>query len=316
MRRPKAFLIPLAMITIYLQVGCTSIPLLGGDGSLDYRQRLQQQELRAEASRLERVGSEIYSVEQRLAAGRDAERRGERHRALWHYLEAYRSDPKSADAALHLGRYYVYEEPERAASIFASVADREPSIAEAHAGLALARLVQGRTNEAQASVRRAIELNPELPSARATAGVIYSMLGQSEEALHHIERALESRPRDSKGLNNMGVANMVAGNFEDAEAAFRAAILENPEDRVAYNNLGLALGRQGRIDEATDAFRRFGSKRAILNNLGFVHYLNADYDRAAALFLRAVDTDDDGALETVIRNLQLAVRATQAAESP
>ena len=74
--------------------------------------------------------------------------------------------------------------------------------------------------------------------------------------------------------------------------------------------LGLALGRQERYREAKRAFTQANDKKAAANNLGWVYYLNGDYERALRWYEFALLQPGDGQL-TILENIETASRALE-----
>ena len=96
--------------------------------------------------------------------------------------------------------------------------------------------------------------------------------------------------------------------------AFQQAALQQNRDPAVFNNLGLALGRMEYYDDALKAFQRGGSEQAAHNNLGYVSFLNGDYERAIAEYERALLVSGDQKLP-VLRNLRAAQRAVKDREA-
>ena len=294
------------LISLVGLTGCsTLIPGYGDSRERRYRRELQAQREREAASHAEVPAAE-RTTESLIAEGDRKLAEGDRRLALLNYLEARRISPDDPEALNRIGYYYVIEDPEQAAAIFAGVINRYEDSADAHAGLGLARFAQGRYDDARASFERAEQIDGSLPAALDALGVIHAIDDDSTSSLEYAQRAFQANPRDAPIANNLGVAYLQQSEFQRAEEAFRAAILLDPSDPALYNNLGYALGRLGRYDEATAAFRRYGDDGAIHNNLGYVYYLNGDIKESIRHFeiaMRSVEPDDR---IRVLQNLRAA----------
>jgi Flp pilus assembly protein TadD len=294
------------LISLVGLTGCsTLIPGYGDSRERRYRRELQAQRERESASRSEVPAAE-RTTESLIAEGDRKLAEGDRRLALLNYLEARRISPDDPKALNRIGYYYVIEDPEQAAAIFAGVINRYEDSADAHAGLGLARFAQGRYDDARASFERAEQIDGNLPAALDALGVIHAIDDDSTASLEYAQRAFQANPRDAPIANNLGVAYLQQSEFQRAEETFRAAILLDPSDPALYNNLGYALGRLGRYDEATAAFRRYGDDGAIHNNLGYVYYLNGDIEESIRHFeiaMRSVEPDDR---IRVLQNLRAA----------
>ena len=78
------------------------------------------------------------------------------------------------------------------------------------------------------------------------------------------------------------------GEFGAAAEALEQPARLQPRDAAVWNNLGVARGRLGRYDAALAAFRKAGAELSAQNNLGYVHYLNGDYDGALEVYEAAL----------------------------
>ncbi|MHC4991895.1 MAG: tetratricopeptide repeat protein [Planctomycetota bacterium] len=103
---------------------------------------------------------------------------------------------------------------------------------------------------AEASIRRALELEPQNPFVLRCAGDLASSEGQFEEAIQHYGRAREQDPLSSAVHQRLGVIMHTAGRLEDAEEAFEK-VLELAPDRIGTrSHLATVLLAQGRTQEA------------------------------------------------------------------
>jgi len=163
----------------------------------------------------------------------------------------------------------------------------EPRCAIAHNNLGLILSDQGKTAEAIAEYRQAIELNPEALGARGNFGQVLGSLytnlgkalfvqGRTAEAVAAYRKALEIDPEVPEAHNNLGVALASQGQIKEAVAHYRQALKINPDYAQARSNLeavlggssrggeaasglvndGVALARQGRTEEAIALFRQ------------------------------------------------------------
>lgn len=117
-------------------------------------------------------------------------------------------------------------------------------------------LDEGRTAQAVACYRRALELKPDDEEACFNLGVAYARLGQLDEAERSYRAALEIFPDYVEARNNLGNVLTRQKRHADAEAEFDRALKIAPDDASAHNNLGRVLGEQGRIRDATSHFIR------------------------------------------------------------
>ncbi len=132
----------------------------------------------------------------------------------------------------------------------------EPRFAEAHTNLGNALLELGRLDEAEASCRRAIEIRLNYAEAHHSLGNALLARGQVHAAAASYRRALELQPNFADAHNHLGNALLDLGRLEEAEASYRRALTLNPEFGEAYNNLGALLRGIGQLEQAMACFRR------------------------------------------------------------
>jgi len=220
-------------------------------------------------------------------------------RALRHYRRAL---------ALDLGGWGLADHPEaatRAAWLHAVLGERSEAVAllrrlDDRLGVADARAVDlatllaldGREEEAVASLREALRLDPDLPAARDTlaraleqrgdlAGAIevrraavhendpsparesraraalaaaLMRAGRLGEAVDELERAAALTPADATVLNDLSVALYLAGRRDEAARWMRAAADADPDDPERWRRLGQMLTQMGWSEEAAAAF--------------------------------------------------------------
>lgn len=265
---------------------------------------------RTRAAAMDPAPPKRKTVEERLAEADRLLAEGNAGSALWSYVRAMEDDPKAVTPRARIGYVEVSRDPERAEAIFAEIVAQHPDSAEGHAGLGLARFAQNRIDGARTSLERAVALDPE--SARATywLAVVYALEGRADDAKRLSERAYALAPRDPRIVNNLGVTYLVANEFPRAEEKFREALLLEPHDPALHNNLGLALGRQRRYRAALDEFLRGGDEPAAHNNLGWVHYLNGEPERAIEQYEKSLALGGSDRLR-VVKNLQAAQAALE-----
>lgn len=77
-----------------------------------------------------------------------------------------------------------------------------------------------------------------------------------DEAIASFRNAIELDPKSAKAHNRLGQALRTQGKLDAAIACHRKAIELDPKSASAHNNLGYALEAQGKLDEAIACYRR------------------------------------------------------------
>ncbi|HJV97260.1 MAG TPA: tetratricopeptide repeat protein, partial [Albitalea sp.] len=122
---------------------------------------------------------------------------------------------------------------------------------------AIAWLVLGRRNAADAAFSAMLERWPHDAYALASRANLRAQLGRRDEALVDAQAMVAAHPRRSAAdWFNLAFLLEDAGRVADAERAFREALALDPKLDRAWYGLGLALIRLQRFDEAVAALKR------------------------------------------------------------
>ena len=109
---------------------------------------------------------------------------------------------------------------------------------------------KGEYKKAEASLRKAIELNPNWSEAHNNIGTIQKDLGKLNEAEASLRKAIELNPNSVNAHSNLGNVLRDLGKLNEAEASLRKAIELNPNSILGYVNLGNMFKSLGRLKEA------------------------------------------------------------------
>jgi TolB-like protein/Tfp pilus assembly protein PilF/predicted Ser/Thr protein kinase len=188
--------------------------------------------------------------------------------ALLHFGHAVELDPTYApahaalaDSYNQLGTVFVgtgspaHFRPRAAAAAIRAL-QIDPASAEAHAALGYVHHYEWRWDEAESSLRRAIELNPSYPLARIWYANLLMSLGRMEEAL---EQVLVGRDLDPYSLvinANVGWVLTSAGRAEEAVAHLQRTLDLDPAHVQSRARLVGALMAAGRLEEAREQAER------------------------------------------------------------
>lgn len=124
--------------------------------------------------------------------------------------------------------------------------DRQDA-ARANAELGMAYLQQGKTDRAESTLRRAVELNDGIAEAHSGLGLIAMQRGEFKSAAKYYRRALALQPDDPYTKNQYGVLLCRQGSYDEA-LELLAEVAENnryatPE--VAATNAGICAQTAG-----------------------------------------------------------------------
>lgn len=108
---------------------------------------------------------------------------------------------------------------------------------------------------AEASLRRAIEIDPGNPDYLHRLARVLLAMRRPVEAAEHLERAIEHGEPSAALHTELGQVRATIRQYPAAERAFRHALALAPSDEVAGNGLVHALVGQDRPDDALDEAR-------------------------------------------------------------
>jgi TolB-like protein/DNA-binding SARP family transcriptional activator/Flp pilus assembly protein TadD len=154
------------------------------------------------------------------------------------------------------GNYMVDDRAERLAAVEATAIKllaQAPNNAGVHYLMCAVQIRINRGAEAIAECERALELNPNLANAHAQIGFACLVNGRPEETQRHIREAIEASPRDTNMYIWMGfiaAAKLYSGADEEAVAWLRRTLEFNRSYGIAHFYLSAALELLGRRDDA------------------------------------------------------------------
>ena len=161
----------------------------------------------------------------------------------------------------------------------------DPQLADAH--VAMGRIHNSYDWDwaaADASFRRALELEPGHVLALRYAGLLAYTLGRWNEALDLVNKAIERDPLRPNAYNNLGYVLLAVGRDADAEAAFRKVMELDPGGASRHHAIGLALLLQGKTDAALGEMQQETDEGWRLSGLPLVfHALGRRTESDAAL---------------------------------
>ncbi len=131
------------------------------------------------------------------------------------------------------------------------------NLPEAYTAMGLSYFIWGKFEEASASSRKAIELDPDDFIAHWTLGRIHFSTGDLEKALGLFKRVIELKPGFFSAYSDLAQTCEGLGRTEEAQVARRQVLellpnylLQNPDDARARMYYALALVINGQNDDA------------------------------------------------------------------
>lgn len=126
-------------------------------------------------------------------------------------------------------------------------------LSSTHTSLALIQfLIDRNWPEAQKSLERAIQLDPNNADAYLRYGYFLITVGRFDEALEKLNRARELNPLSPICQTNIGMAYMFARKYPEAIDQLERTAAENPQFSLTQWLLGLSLEESGDVARAFD----------------------------------------------------------------
>jgi tetratricopeptide (TPR) repeat protein len=117
---------------------------------------------------------------------------------------------------------------------FRKAVELDPALADAYVNLGAAFMEKRDYGSAIAPLKRALELNAELPIAHQLLGYALLSQGSAAEAVPHLEKV--------GALEALGIAQLQTGQLNDAVMNFSAALARHPDDPDLLYYLGHSSG--------------------------------------------------------------------------
>src|SRR5216684_3336572 len=183
-------------------------------------------------------------------------------KAIDYFQQAIQKDPNFAlaysglaDSYFSLARNSTALSPKEAGAKARQAAEKaveiEPSLAEAHASLALVLLIfDWNFPEADREFRRAIDLNPHYPYAHQWYAELLYATGRYEESVSEVREAVKLEPFASILHTNLAFSLMLAGRYPEAEHEISEALEMDPGHPIAHSAHARLLVQANKFDEA------------------------------------------------------------------
>ncbi len=144
----------------------------------------------------------------------------------------------------------------------------------------------GETVQAIEICNKILEFTPESSFIYNKLADFYYRNGQTDEAVIHYKKVVEIDQLNVSSYLNLGVLQELKGSLTESINAYKKVIELNPSSPVAYNNLAwlYATRIQDKLDDALTLGKKaktLASQNAeIIDTLGWLYYLNGEYEKA------------------------------------
>ena len=171
----------------------------------------------------------------------------------------------------------------------------DANLAEAHATIARINVNHDWDwPAAEASMERALALEPGNVQVLVNAAHLASALGRLDEAVRLNRRVVEIDPLRSASWHSLGVRAYLSGRFDEAVAAFQKAVELSPVRPISHAFLGLTAVVRGKPQEALVDVQKEPEELWRLYGLAIVHHAlkeNKKADEAIAELIEKYQVD-------------------------
>ncbi len=143
--------------------------------------------------------------------------------------------------------------------------------------------------------RQAIGADPSFIDGQIFLAGIYLEQGRLNESNEQLKKAIEVSPNSSKLHNELGAGYFDQGLFKQTEKEFKEAIRLDPEDVMPYTNLAAVYENQNKVEEAVELLHKaitLDAEYALAHkNLGWAYFRQKKYQEAIAETKKAISLD-------------------------
>ncbi|MBW2062115.1 MAG: tetratricopeptide repeat protein [Deltaproteobacteria bacterium] len=170
-------------------------------------------------------------------------------------------------------------------------------LAKLHTDMGLALKQQGRLEEAIASLKQAVEVNPESTRSHSALGKVYLSAGRAEEAKSSLKQALNLDPENHENQISLADSYLQLEENSRAEEIYTKVLQHRPDDLNVFNRLGIAFRKQGKYEQALanyhQALKITSQDENLYFNLGRCYFEMGRLEEARGCMQKALAVNPD-----------------------
>lgn len=167
-----------------------------------------------------------------------------------------------------------------------------PHLTHAQVSAALAQILSGDLDGAEAELTRLARLDPDEPDIPMGRAEIADRRGEVKARVEWLERAVELEPGRWDLWSRLGDAQYDTGRFDAAAAAYQKSLEITPDNYMVFRNLAAVRHHQGDFQGTVDALQRSLAIRPTASgysNLGTAYFFQGYYREAAEAYEDALE---------------------------
>ena len=223
---------------------------------------------------------------------------GKFERAEKELLKVLRQYPDYTDARLELAKVYLYtERPDDGLREVESYMNTKPDDPGAYEVQGRLLMLKGRTADAEADFKKALDLDPGRIPARLYLAGVYAKSGDSAGARRLLSEVIERDAENTRAYYMLASLEASLKNREGALEAYRKITEIAPDDVNALFRAGLLHVDGGELDQAADIaeriIKKFPDRPEGYRLKGIAAFFNRDFKEAVTALQTAAGIQPD-----------------------
>lgn len=197
------------------------------------------------------LSNQGQSVAELFEEGQTAQEKGDFNNAIRHYTAAIQAEPALFQAYYQRATAYLSLSRDREAEAdLKKVIELKPDFARAYRAIGQIYLDAGKTAEALQSFARALDLDGKLTGVRVYYASALIKNNEPEKALLQLRTALDNGEKSALAFALLGLAEERTNKLEEAFADYSQAIALDPTSATALEGRARIHEKRGALDKA------------------------------------------------------------------
>lgn len=175
------------------------------------------------------------------------------------------------------------------------------TIREAYLQIGFVYYEQGKFNDANRVLRRAVDMNPQDEQSLLLYGVSLQSSGDIRTAIEYLEKAHQINPDEVSTISTLAIAYHNIGQIERSNELYEMGLKIDPNNATLLNNYAYNLSeRNEKLDEALEMSKKSIEKEprnsSFLDTLGWIYYKLGQFDLALKYIRQSLDISPDNSV--------------------